>query len=211
MKVLYSRVSTVEQNEQRQLQDAEGFDYVFVDKCSGSIPLFERPKGSQIKEMLDNKQVNHIEIHSIDRIGRNTIDVLQNWQYFTELGVKVVCRNPNLTNFKNDGSPDEVSQMIISILSIMASYEKSQIRQRQLEGVALAKQRGVYRGRKINTRESKDKFISKPRNQKILNYLNEGYTFDEISKIISCSYSTIHKVKNINSELKKNKTKSTVI
>ncbi len=204
MKVLYSRVSTAEQNEERQLQNTEGFDYVFVDKCSGSIPLFDRPKGSQIKEMLDNKQVKHIEIHSIDRIGRNTVDVLQNWQYFTELGVRVVCRNPNLTNFKADGSPDEVSAMIISILSIMASYEKSQIRQRQLEGVALAKQRGVYRGRKVNTTESKDKFILKPRNQKILHYLNSGYTFDEISKILKCSYSTIHKVKKVNTELSLN-------
>jgi DNA invertase Pin-like site-specific DNA recombinase len=204
MKVFYSRKSTAEQNEIRQLQNTENFDYVFVDSCSGSVPLFERPKGSQIKEMLDNKQVEHIEIHSIDRIGRNTVDVLQNWQYFTELGVKVVCRNPNLTNFKSDGTPDEVSAMIISILSIMASYEKSQIRQRQLEGVALAKQRGVYRGRKINTKESKDKFISKPRNQKILNYLNKGYKFSEISEIVKCSYSTIHKVKKVNAELSLN-------
>lgn len=56
MKVFYSRVSSTDgsQNpERRQLQNLEGFDYVFIDRCSGSIPLYERPKGSQIKKLID--------------------------------------------------------------------------------------------------------------------------------------------------------------
>ncbi|MBT4399291.1 MAG: recombinase family protein [Bacteroidetes bacterium] len=116
MRVYYSRVSTQEQNEERQLQDIQGFDFVFSDKCSGSIEFFKRPEGSQIKELIDQKKLTHLEVHSIDRLGRSTIDVLKTWQELTELGIQIVCRNPNLTNFKSDGSEDEVSQMIISIL-----------------------------------------------------------------------------------------------
>lgn len=201
MKVFYSRVSTQEQNDERQLQDIKGFDYIFTDKCSGSIEFFERPKGSQIKELIDQKKLTHLEIHSIDRLGRNTIDVLKTWQELTEMGIKVVCRNPNLTNFKSDGSQDEVSQMIISILSIMANFERNIILDRQREGIALAKIKGKYRGRKVGTQESKNKFIQKPRNQKILNYLEKEYPYSEISKIIGCSFSTINKVKNIKNEL----------
>jgi DNA invertase Pin-like site-specific DNA recombinase len=201
MKVYYSRVSTLEQNDERQLQDLGGFDYIFTDKCSGSIEFFERPKGSQIKSLIDEKKLTHLELHSIDRLGRNTIDVLQTWQKLTELGVKIVCRNPNLTNFKTDGSEDEVSQMIISILSIMASFERKTILERQKEGIELAKIKGKYRGRKVGTQESKVRFIEKQRNQKILTYLEKQYPYNEISKIVGCSFSTINKVKNINLEL----------
>ena len=168
MKVFYSRVSTLEQNDDRQLQDLKGFDYIFTDKCSGSIEFFERPKGSQIKELIDQKKLTHLEIHSIDRLGRNTIDVLKTWQSLTELGIKVVCRNPNLTNFKSDGSQDEVSQMIISILSIMANFERNMILSRQKEGIALAKLKGKYRGRKVGTEETEKKFMEKKQSQKIL-------------------------------------------
>ena len=201
MKVYYSRVSTEEQNEERQLQDIKGFDYIFTDKCSGSIDFFERPKGSQIKELIDTEQLTHIEIHSIDRLGRNTLDVLQVWQELTEKNIKVVCRNPNLTNFKSDGSQDEVSEMIISILSTMAKFERNMILQRQREGIEIAKQKGLYRGRKVGTKETRAKFIKKDRNQKILQYLDKNYRYSEISKIVGCSYSTINKVKTIHQEL----------
>ena len=54
MKVLYSRVSSQSQNEERQIQNTDGFDYVLVDKCSGLIPFWERPQGSQIKKLIDS-------------------------------------------------------------------------------------------------------------------------------------------------------------
>ena len=63
MKVLYSRVSSTSQQEDRQVQDTVGFDYVFTDKCSGLIPLWERPKGLQIKKMIDNGQLKQITVH----------------------------------------------------------------------------------------------------------------------------------------------------
>jgi DNA invertase Pin-like site-specific DNA recombinase len=204
MKVFYSRVSTDEQNTERQLQDLSGFDYVFTDTLSGNVEFFKRPKGSQIRELIDQGKLTHLEIHSIDRLGRNTIDVLKTWQDLTELGIKVVCRNPNLTNFKSDGSQDEVSEMIISILSTMAKFERKMILQRQKEGIRIAKTKGIYRGRKVGTEETKGKFIRKTRSQEILKYLKKGYKFKEISKIVSCSYSTINKVKRIEQELNSN-------
>lgn len=201
MKVFYSRVSTEEQNSERQLQDLKGFDYIFTDTFTGSVEFFKRPKGSQIKELIDSGKLTHLEIHSIDRLGRNTIDVLKTWQELTELGIKVVCRNPNLTNFKSDGTQDEVSMMIISILSIMGKFERDMILVRQKEGIKIAKEKGVYRGRKVGTQETKEKFLQKPNNQKIIGYLDKKYKYNEISKIMGCSYSTINKVKNLHSEL----------
>ena len=119
MKVFYSRISDESQNDERQLKDLNSFDYVLSDKCSGSIPLYERPKGSQIKKLIDDGKLEELHIHSIDRLGRNTIDVLTIWKELTELNVRVVCRNPNFQNINDEGKTDMFSELMISILSTM--------------------------------------------------------------------------------------------
>jgi DNA invertase Pin-like site-specific DNA recombinase len=197
MKVLYSRVSSSTQHEDRQVQNTVGFDYVFVDKCSGLIPLWERPKGSQIKKMIDNNQLKQITVHSIDRLGRSTIDVLQLWINLTELGIIVECRNPNLRNLDDTGRPDIFSELMISILSTMSKFEKDMIKERQMEGIIVARLKGKYKGRSIQSVETVDKFLNKPRTKKVIEYLNSGYTQQEITKIMGCSYSTVQKIKKI--------------
>ena len=117
MKVLYTRVSSITQNEDRQLQDQEKYDYVFVDKCSGSIPLFDRPKGSQLLKLIEKNQLNYLVVHSIDRLGRNTIDVLNTWKFLTELKIVILCMNPTLSNFDENGKVNIFSEFMISILS----------------------------------------------------------------------------------------------
>jgi len=195
MKVFYSRVSTQDQNESRQMNNLEGFDYVFTDKCSGSIPLFERPKGSQIKKLIDEGKLKHIEVHSIDRLGRDTISVLQLWKELTEMGIRIVCRNPNFQNLNEDGKTDMFSELMISILSTMSDFERKMIRERQREGIERSKLEGKYRGRQVGTKESIEKFLSKPKSQMIIKDLENGYTTKEISYRCRCSYSTIDKVK----------------
>lgn len=203
MKVLYSRVSSENQNEERQVQNTEGFDYVFTDKCSGLIPLWERPKGTQIKRLMDSNELTHLEIHSIDRLGRNTLDVLTVWKELTDKGIVVVCRNPHLKNFDDLGKEDMFSQLMMSILTTMSSFEKSLIRERQMEGIRIRKEKGLYGGRKVGTKESIEKFLSKPKNQKIRHYLEKGsHTYEEIQKILNCSPSTILKVKRLSKDLK---------
>jgi DNA invertase Pin-like site-specific DNA recombinase len=198
LKVLYSRVSSQSQNEERQVQKTDGFNYVLVDKCSGLIPLWERPQGSQIKKLIDTNQLTHLEIHSIDRLGRSTLDVLSVWKELTEKGVMVVCRNPSLRNLDDNGKEDKFSQLMMSILSTMSDFERSLIRERQMEGVRLRKEKGLYKGRQIGTNESKEQFLSKAKNQEIIKLLNRGLKYSEIQKILECSPSLIRKIKLLN-------------
>lgn len=200
MKVFYSRVSTQEQNDSRQLNNLDSFDYVFTDKCSGSIPLWERPKGSQIKELIDREKLTHLEVHSIDRLGRDTISVLNLWKELTELGIRVVCRNPNFQNLNDQGKTDMFSELMISILSTMSDFERKMIRERQREGIERRKLEGGYRGRKIGTTESREKFLNKPKTKMIIKDLDNGYTTQEISQRCRCSYSTIDKVRKTMNE-----------
>ena len=168
MRVFYSRVSTEEQNESRQLKNLDSFDYVFTDKCSGSIPLWDRPKGSQIKSLIDSGKLSHLEVHSIDRLGRDTLSVLNVWKELTELGIRVVCRNPNFQNLNDNGETDMFSELMISILSTMSDFERKMIRERQREGIERSKLEGKYRGRKVGTTESREKFLQKPKVKMII-------------------------------------------
>jgi DNA invertase Pin-like site-specific DNA recombinase len=195
MKVFYSRVSTKEQNDSRQLINLKEFDYVFTDKCSGSIPLFERPKGSQIQKLINSNNLTHVEVHSIDRLGRDTISVLQLWKELTDKGIRLVCRNPNFQNLNNEGKTDMFSELMISILSTMSDFERKMIRERQREGIERCKIEGKYRGRQVGTSETIIKFLSKPKTKMIQKDIENGYTTKEISYRCRCSFSTIDKVK----------------
>ena len=197
MKVFYSRVSTSEQNDERQLQNLKGYDYILSDKCSGLIPLYERPKGSQILKLIREGKLEHLEIHSIDRLGRNMIDILGVWSVLTQKGITIVCRNPSIRNLTDNGKVDKFSQLMMGILSTMGEFEKSLIKERQLEGIKIRKQKGLYGGRKIGTTINPNDFLQKEKSQKIKEYLLKGYTHDEISKILQCSPSTIQKVKRL--------------
>ena len=199
MKVYYSRVSTSQQNDERQLTNLEEFDYVLSDKCSGTIPLWERPQGRQIRKLIDKGELKELHIHSIDRLARNTLILLTIWKQLTDLGIRVVCRNPNFQNLTEDGKTDMFSELMISILSTMSDFEKKMIKERQMEGIRLRKEKGLYMGRQIGTKETGEKFLSKPKSKDILKDLGNGYSVREISKMRNCSYSTVYKVRDLSS------------
>jgi DNA invertase Pin-like site-specific DNA recombinase len=200
MKVFYSRVSTIEQNSERQLKNLDGFDYVLTDKFSGLIPLFERPQGSQLRNLIDTGKLTHLEIHSIDRLGRNLISTLEVWNELTQKNIVIVCRNPNIRNIDEHGKIDMFSELMMSILSTMSAFEKSLIKERQMEGIHVRKEKGLYGGRKIGSVDTPERFLAKPKNKKIIEYLDKGtHTYQEICKILDCSMTTISKAKQVNS------------
>lgn len=198
MKVLYTRCSTQDQNISRQQTKSKEYQYVLTDYCSGLIPLFERPHGSQIKKMVENGTLKELTVHSIDRLGRSTLDVLTVWEDLTKRGITIICKNPNLRNITEDGKVDRFSELMMSILSTMSSFEKSLIRERQMEGIKIRKEKGLYSGRRIGTIDTKERFLSKPKNKQIIDYLKRGtYSYEEIGKIVGCSTTTITKVKKV--------------
>jgi DNA invertase Pin-like site-specific DNA recombinase len=203
MIVLYTRVSTLEQNPDRQLTNSKEYDYVLTDYCSGSIPLYERPKGSEVKKMIDSGTLKKLVIHDVTRIGRNTLDVLTIWSDLTQRGIVIECKNPTLRNINEDGTVDKFSELMLSILSTMSQFEKSLIRERQMEGIKIRKEKGLYGGRRIGTTDTTERFLKKKRSQDILNYLNKGtYSYSEISLILSTSTTTVSKVKKLSQMVK---------
>ncbi len=136
----YIRVSTLDQNTERQL-DGIKLDRKFTDKASG-----KDTKRKQLDElMLFARTGDTIIIHSMDRLARNLNDLLRVVQLLTDKGVCVQFVKENLSF---DGEDSPMSKLMLSIMGAFAEFERSLIRERQREGIALAKKRGVYKGRK---------------------------------------------------------------
>jgi DNA invertase Pin-like site-specific DNA recombinase len=95
------------------------------------------------------------------------------------------------------GKENPISRLIISILGIVGEMERSQIRERQLEGIRLAKLKGVYKGRVKGSREDVGAFLSKKSNKEALAYLKKGYKAVEVAKLTGLHLNTITKIKKL--------------
>lgn len=139
-RVGYIRVSTLDQNPERQLEQV-ALDRVYTDHASGKDT--DRP---QLTAALDFvRDGDTLVVHSMDRLARNLDDLRRLVQGLTRRGVRVEFVKERLT-FTGEDSP--MATLLLSVMGAFAEFERSLIRERQREGIALAKRRGVYRGRK---------------------------------------------------------------
>jgi len=136
----YVRVSTFDQNPERQLEGIQ-IDRTFTDKASGKDVRRE-----QLDELMDFARAGDIVIvHSMDRLARNLDDLRRIVQTLTEKGVRIDFVKENLS-FTGEDSP--MPKLMLSVMGAFAEFERALIKERQREGMALAKHRGAYRGRK---------------------------------------------------------------
>jgi DNA invertase Pin-like site-specific DNA recombinase len=136
----YVRVSSFDQNPERQL-DGIAIDKLFTDKASGKD--LKRPAFDALLNYI--REGDTLVIHSMDRLARNLDHLRQVVRDLTAKGIKVQFVKENLT-FTGEDSP--MAMLLLSVMGAMAEFERSLIRERQREGVALAKQKGLYKGRK---------------------------------------------------------------
>lgn len=146
----YIRVSTKEQNEDRQLialrETSVPEENIFLDKQSGKD--FQRPQYKRLVRRM--KKDDLLYIKSIDRLGRNYEEILDQWRVLTkEKGVDIVVLDMPLLDTRRgkDLMGTFLSDIVLQVLSFVAENERANIRQRQAEGIAAAKARGVRFGR----------------------------------------------------------------
>lgn len=138
-RVGYVRVSSADQNPDRQL-DGVLVERIFVDQASGKDA--QRPELEAL--LLYVRPDDTVVVHSMDRLARNLGDLLHLVQSLTARGVAVEFLKEHLV-FTGEDAP--VATLMLSVMGAVAEFERTLIRERQREGTALAKQRGVYRGR----------------------------------------------------------------
>lgn len=197
MNILYVRVSSFFQNSERQKINKKDYDLVIEDVISGSVPFFERPGGKQVLKYLNDGVIKCLYVHQIDRLGRNLRDVLNTAHTFTVKATPICFIAQGLRTIDEDGKENPISKLIISILGTVGEMERNQIRERQLEGIAIAKVQGKFTGRKPGSKEDTLKFLSKPQNQKALTLLKKGYKASEAAKISGIHINTVTKIKKV--------------
>lgn len=138
-KVGYIRVSSVDQNVERQL-DGITLDKVFTEKVSGATT--DRP---QLQAMLEYvREGDTIVVHSIDRLARSLADLLKLVEDLNKRGIHIRFNKEQL-EFTGEDNPTQ--HLMLSMMGAVAQFERAMIRERQKEGIAKAKQKGVYKGR----------------------------------------------------------------
>lgn len=140
MRVGYLRVSSTDQNTVRQLDGIE-VERIFEDKVSGKDA--DRPKLAEMLAFV--RDGDTVVVHSMDRLARNLDDLRRIVRALTARGVRVEFVKESLT-FTGEDSP--MATLLLSVMGAFAEFERALIRERQREGIVLAKQRGAYRGRK---------------------------------------------------------------
>ena len=190
--VKYIRVSTPEQNTTRQ---KDGLISI-VDICSGSVPFEKRKGGAELMRKVQSGFVGSVSVQSIDRLGRNTLDILTTIKWFTKQGVNIISQKEGLQTLLKDGTENPTAKLMIGILGTLAEFELSRIRERQAEGIAKAKARGVYKTNGGNRSvETKTTFLSKKKNALCLKELKRGNSIRRSALLSGVSVITARKVK----------------
>ena len=146
----YARVSTREQNEARQMNAMKEMggpdENIYIDKQSGKD--FERPQYKRLLRKLNKNSVLYVK--SIDRLGRSYTDLIKQWRIITEdKGADIVIIDMPLLDTRREKNllGTLISDIVLTVFSYVAENERMNIRQRQAEGIAAAKERGVKFGR----------------------------------------------------------------
>lgn len=174
MKVGYRRVSTIDQNLERQ--DLGDVDRVFEEKVSG-----KNTERAALQDMLSFvREGDEVVVFSIDRLARDLRDLQTIIQTLNDKGVTIFFISEKLT-FNGD-SDDAFSRLQLQLMGAFAEFERNIIRKRQAEGIAKAKARGVYKGRK-----------KKVDDQKIIDLKQQGKRVSEIASALGVSRMTVYR------------------
>ena len=179
MKVAYIRVSTVEQNEARQMEAMKGFgiDKYFIEKKSGKNA--DRP---QLQAMLEFvREGDTVYIHSLDRLARSTKDLLAIVEHLQAKGVELHSNKESIDTSTPTG------KLMLTMIGAIAEFERQNLLERQREGIAIAKEEGKYKGRKQVKPDAWEEAYAKYRAREIK-------SVSELAKVLGISRPTVYKL-----------------
>lgn len=187
MRIGYVRVSSLDQNPDRQIEDlkAQQAEKIFMDKVSGKNT--DRPELQRMLSFI--REGDTLIVHSLDRLARNLADLLTMVQDLTCRGVSVIFLNERLS-FEAGADASPTSKLMLSMIGAFAEFERSMIRRRQAEGIALAKERGVYKGR--------PRSISDETLETVNALVEQGVPLATAAKKVGISRSTVYRYLQMN-------------
>jgi DNA invertase Pin-like site-specific DNA recombinase len=194
MKARYNRISGASQNIERQLAKQHPDEMLFNDVVSGSVPFNDRERGSQLTQDIIDGKIKYVAVSSIDRLGRNLHDIINTLEFFKIHNVVTRVDNLGLESMVS-GKKNPTFDLIISVMANVAVMERETLLERQAEGIAIAKAKGVYRGRVRGSVESPEEVLNKYKG--VVKLLKENISLRKTAKLSDLSLGTVQKVKSL--------------
>lgn len=196
----YSRISSSGQNSGRQIENFKMHgnltaDNVFIDKVQGNVPFFERTEAVKLFDVITSikDEPTTIVIDSIDRLGRNLLDILKTIQVFTSNKINIKSLKESFETLLEDGRENPVAKIIVSLMGSISEMERARIKERTTEGIAIAKANGKFKGRKVGSVQTKERLLK--RYDVIVKKLKKEMSVRDVAELTRKSTATIMKVK----------------
>lgn len=199
LKVKYVRVSTDGQNTDRQKSNTQKFDKVYEEHISGSVPMEKRTEGAKLLSDIKSGTISDLYVASIDRMGRDTIDVLHTIRLCEEHSVNVVVEDFGLHSLDGNGKPNMMFKLVSGIVATLAENERRTIAARCTAGRTIARLKGVKFGRRVGDKENRADFMKKEKVQLVMKTIKKrpSLTVRELASINNCSVNLILKVRGM--------------
>ena len=197
MKVAYARVSTLDQNLNRQIEVFKKFgaEKIFTEKLSGKN-ISDRIVFQEAMSFI--REGDQFIVEAIDRLGRNYDEIIQTVNFLKQKNVQLIITslpimaeaigNPLLDKFIKD--------LIVQILAMIAEQERTESKRRQAQGIEIEKQKGVYKGRPIlyspNAKDPQKRLVY----HRVVSQLKEGKAISHIAKDVGITRQTVYRIKN---------------
>ena len=201
--IIYSRVSSISQDNERQILNLKQVAYdkgwnvkrTFQEKISGTIKSGSRNEFKALLDYIDKTSVQVVMVSEISRVGRRVVDVLNFVELLHEKGIALYIQQFNMLTMENN-QENPIAKMLLQMLSIGAEMENSQRKIRQLEGIQLAKVKGVYNGRVNGAKSNPSVLMNKYQN--ISDLIDKSdLSVRRIAGITGHSINTVRKIKQL--------------
>ena len=193
----YARVSSIDQNLERQLDNLKtfGVEKIFTEKQSGKS-VENRPVFQEALNFV--RMGDRFVVESIDRLGRDYDEIIETVSYLKEKDVQLmitslpmmneVIGNPLLDKFMKD--------LIVQILAMISEQERNESKRRQAQGIKVAKEKGIYKGRPVlyspNAKDPQKRLVY----QRVVEMLDQGISISKIAKEVDITRQTVYRIKN---------------
>jgi len=203
--VLFGRVSSTNERQsfERQINDltqlASSLNYqveaVFAEKISGATKNTERKELMNMIEYVNNNQIDKVLVTALDRLGRDTLQVLQTIEVLNQHKISLFIQNYNIETLTPDKQINAMSQFLITILAEVARMERKTIENRLSSGYVNFRNNGGVVGRKAGYRKTDE--TMKEQYCEEIKMLKKGYSFQHISQITNTNKNTLTKLKKL--------------
>jgi len=191
----YIRISDKSQHIERQVNDN---DKLYVDIVSGKTKFKDRPQAQQLMQDIEAGLITQVSCHEVSRLGRDLLDVITTITYMTEKGVNIYVHNIGMYSLI-DGKENPAFTMVVTVLVNISVQEIQTLRERQAEGIRLAKEQNRYKGREKGSKFTPSELCAK--HPDIIKYLQRnqkekgrGVSVRDIAKITKKNPSTVQRV-----------------